>query len=127
MPWILRSAEIFSSGDGKFVAAPSMKSSRDEPTVTTLKDGKLLIVGGDSSSAEIYDPASNTFTETGAMASSRHGQAATLLRDGAVLIAGGGFEKLEVYDPATESSSSPASSVTIGCITPRRCSMTASF
>ena len=32
MPWILRSAEIFNSGDGKFVAAPSMKYSRDDPT-----------------------------------------------------------------------------------------------
>src|SRR5258708_15180729 len=31
MPWILRSGEIFNSGNGKFVAAPSMKYSRDEP------------------------------------------------------------------------------------------------
>ncbi|MGC1398603.1 Kelch repeat-containing protein, partial [Candidatus Binatus sp.] len=100
MPWILRSAEIFNSGNGKFVAVPSTKSPRDEPTVTALKNGDLLIVGGDSPSAEIYDPASNTFSETGAMAASRHGQSATLLRDGRVLIAGGGFEKLELYDPA---------------------------
>ncbi|HWJ40586.1 MAG TPA: kelch repeat-containing protein, partial [Candidatus Limnocylindrales bacterium] len=100
MPWILRSAEVFNSGDGKFVAAPSMKYSRDEPTVTPLQNGKVLIVGGDSPSAELYDPASNTFAETGAMASSRHGQTATLLRDGGVLVAGGGFLKLEVYDPA---------------------------
>ena len=100
MPWILRSAEIFNSGDGKFVAAPSMKVSRDEPTATTLQNGKVLIVGGDSTTAELYDPASNTFAETGAMASSRHGQTATLLRDGGVLIAGGGFQKLEIYDPA---------------------------
>jgi len=100
MPWILRSTEVFNSGDGKFVAAPSMKSSRDEPTVTPLENGKLLIVGGDSPSAEIYDPASNTFSDTGAMASSRHGQTATLLRGGRVLIAGGGVQKLEVYDPA---------------------------
>ena len=56
MPWILSSAEIFNSGDGKFVAAPSMKSSRDEPTVTALQNGKVLIVGGDSPTAELYDP-----------------------------------------------------------------------
>src|SRR5258708_4880036 len=80
MPWILRSAEIFNSGNGKFVAAPSMKYSRDEPTVTPLQNGKVLIVGGDSPSAELYDPASNTFAETGAMASSRHGHTATSLR-----------------------------------------------
>src|SRR5258708_5483938 len=100
MPWILRSAEIFNSGDGKFVMAPSMKYSRDEPTLTALENGKVLIVGGDSAAAELYDPASNTFSETGTMASSRRGQTATLLRNGSVLIAGGGFQKLEVYDPA---------------------------
>ena len=101
MPWILRSAEIFNSGDGKFVAAASMKYSRDDPTATTLQNDKVLIVGGDSPTAELYDPSSNTFAETGAMASSRHGQTATLLRNGSVLIAGGGFLKVEVYDPAT--------------------------
>src|SRR5580700_6409995 len=101
MPWVLGSAEIFDSGTGKFTAAPNMKDSRDDPTLTTLQNGKVLIVGGASPAAELYDPASNTFAETGAMASSRHGQTATLLRSGRVLIAGGGFQKVEVYDPAT--------------------------
>ena len=100
MPWILRSAEIFNSGNGKFVVAPSMKDARDDPTATTLQNDKVLIVGGASPAAELYDPATNAFAETGAMASSRHGQTATLLRDGGVLIAGGGFQKLEIYDPA---------------------------
>jgi len=101
MPWILRSAEIFNSGNGKFVPAPSMKASRDDPTATTLQNDRVLIVGGDSPAAELYDPATNAFAETGAMAASRHGQTATLLRDGGVLIAGGGFQKLEIYDPAS--------------------------
>ena len=48
MPWVLRSAEIFDSGSGKFTAAPSMKDSRDEPTLTTLQNGKVLVVGGAS-------------------------------------------------------------------------------
>src|SRR5277367_2521430 len=99
MPWVVRSAEIFNAGDGKFVAAPSMKESRDDPTATTLQNDKVLIVGGASPAAELYDPATNAFAETGAMLSSRHGQTATLLRDGGVLIAGGGFQKLEIYDP----------------------------
>lgn len=96
MPWILRSAEIFNSGNGKFVPAPSMKASRDDPTATTLQNDKVLVVGGDSPAAELYDPATNAFAETGAMAASRHGQTATLMRDGGVLIAGGGFQKLEI-------------------------------
>ena len=100
MPWVVRSAEIFSSSEGKFVSAPSMKFPRDGPTATMLETGKVLIVGGESSTAELYDPASNTFSETGSMAWSRHGQTATLLRKGGVLIAGGGFLKVEVYDPA---------------------------
>ncbi|HXM89396.1 MAG TPA: hypothetical protein VN916_08060, partial [Candidatus Acidoferrum sp.] len=101
MPWVLRSTEIFNSGNGKFVAAPNMKDSRDDPTATTLQNDQVLIVGGASPAAELYDPASNKFTETGAMASSRHGQTATLLRDGGVLIAGGGYQKVEVYDPVS--------------------------
>ena len=127
MPWILRSAEIFDSGTGKFTVAPNMKYSRDEPTLTALQNGKVLIVGGASPAAELYDPKSNAFEETGAMASSRHGQTATLLRSGRVLIAGGGFQKLDIYDPAVASFSSPASSTTIACTTPRRCSVMASF
>ena len=46
MPWVLRSVETFSSGDGKFVLAPAMQVSRDGPTATTLQNGKVLVVGG---------------------------------------------------------------------------------
>ena len=96
MPWILRSSEIFNSGNGKFVVGPSMKAARDDPTATTLQDNRVLIVGGDSPAAELYDPTTNAFAETGAMASSRHGQTATLLRDGGVLIAGGEIGRAHV-------------------------------
>ncbi|MGH7932462.1 MAG: Kelch repeat-containing protein, partial [Candidatus Binataceae bacterium] len=103
MPWILQSTEIFDPGSGHFNAGASMKTPRDEPTATLLRNGKVLIVGGGESGAELYDPHTNTFAATADMLESRYGQTATLLRNGKVLICGGGSRRAELYDPATGS------------------------
>ena len=64
-------------------------------TVTLLKNGKVLVGGGDDAtsgtrrSAEVYDPLAGTFTATGNMITARDGHIAILLPDGKVLIAGG--------------------------------------
>ena len=88
---------------------------RSEHTATTLKDGRVLIVGGVGtgwtflSDAEIYDPASGRFTPVGKMSVPRESHTATLLTDGRVLITGGHkdrrsamtiFSKSEVFDPS---------------------------
>jgi hypothetical protein len=82
-------------------------------SATVLRDGRVLIVGGntaldtDTAIAEIFDPASNTFSPTGSLNTPRHGHSATLLPDGRVLvIAGynrpnGWLSDAEIYDPAT--------------------------
>ena len=84
-------------------------------SVTLLRDGKVLVAGGDelvegidTASAELYDPGSGTWTATGSMTTPRSGQTATLLPDGKVLAAGGGWQadqwtrlaSAELYDPA---------------------------
>lgn len=91
----------------------SMSAARAAHTVTTLNDGRVLIVGGyvpgnePTTQAEIYDPATNRFERTGALQTARAGHVAVLLHDGTVLIAGGvgtGWSFLssaERYDPAT--------------------------
>ena len=56
MPWILPSAEILDPRDGRFSSAAKMKTPRDEPTATLLRNGKVLVVGGGESGAELYDP-----------------------------------------------------------------------
>jgi N-acetylneuraminic acid mutarotase len=78
---------------------------------TLLRDGTVLLAGGDRSQVrdEIYDPGAGTWTPTRSMADWRFDFSATLLRDGRVLVAGGrtaaGVEErlatAELYDPAT--------------------------
>ena len=86
---------------------------RQGMTATLLKNGQVLIAGGDSARntsqliAELYDPATNTFTPTGNLNSGRMAHTATLLDDGKVLLVGGssGNDKIlasaEIYDPGT--------------------------
>jgi WD40 repeat protein len=100
-PWLLLSTEMFDPAAGVFETGPRMTVSRDEPTTTLLSDGKVLIVGGGTSSAELFDPAADKFVVTGEMVESRYGQSATLLNNGNVLIAGGGAKRTELYDPRT--------------------------
>ena len=102
-----------------------MTDVRSFDTATLLQDGKVLIVGGLSSSsgsgssgidpatqtAELYDPSSGTFTKlTAPLVAPRALHTATLLQDGKVLIAGGldtggsagMLASAELYDPATQ-------------------------
>src|SRR5436853_5875150 len=83
---------------GTFTTRGDMTTARVNHTATLLRDGRVLIVGGDrTGTAELYDPATGTFTPTG-NGIAGHGSftdffngpsTATLLPDGRVLIAGG--------------------------------------
>ncbi len=89
-----------------------LAQAREGNSATLLRNGKVLIAGGDSgrspmiAAAELYDPVNHSFTTTGKMAYPRGGHEATALADGKVLITGGMddlrvISKAEVYDPAT--------------------------
>ena len=115
--FVILSGQLIAQSSGTFVATGRMTTPRMGNTATLLKDGRVLITGGQSvdvhgkgtylASAEVYDPSSGTFTPTGDMTTSRCSHTATLLADGRVLIAGGLPEvwafpsSSEVYDPAT--------------------------
>ena len=97
---------------GGFTAPYSTASPRLHHTATGLKDGRVLIAGGELGyetlkSAEIYDPVSRSFSAVGDMTIARQNHAATLLPDGRVLITGGagyyygGLASAEIFDPAT--------------------------
>ncbi len=89
-----------------------MGVARSGHTATLLNDGRLLVVGGNSSggvtrSVEIFDPATGRWSPAAPLFDfTRTGHTATLLRDGRVLVVGGefrggGFSSNQIYDPAT--------------------------
>jgi hypothetical protein len=112
---VLASAELYDSNTRRFIPTGAMTVARMGQTITMLRDGRVLIVGGvrnigfrsELSSAEIYDPATGSFSATGSMRTPREGHTATMLRDGRVLIVGGSdngthtLDSAEIYDPAS--------------------------
>jgi N-acetylneuraminic acid mutarotase len=94
----------------------TMHHERVGHTATLLKNGLVLIAGGDSNggeavlaAAELYNPSTGKFTVTGSMHFGREGHRATLLNNGMVLITGGyspftttgTLSSAELYNPAT--------------------------
>jgi len=102
---------LFDPATGRFSITGSLSTRRANATATRLRDGRVLVAGGDNdtgllASAELYDLATGKFSSTGSMLSPREFDTATLLEDGRVLILGGigkgGYlASAELYDPAT--------------------------
>src|SRR5947208_1276318 len=103
----LSSAEIFdpaNPGAGFRVLSATMGAARAGHTATLLKDGTVLIAGGDvAGTAEIFDPTTETFSSTLlTMAAPRIGHTATLFSNDSVLLAGGNTDSMELFTPADQ-------------------------
>jgi hypothetical protein len=117
---VVGAAELFDHKTGTFVSAGT--ESRDLHTATLLRNGKVLLIGGETgwtgippspnvtASADLYDPATGVFQATGKMTTERESHTATLLGDGRVLVTGGArlqgttwvtLQSAEIYDPAS--------------------------
>jgi hypothetical protein len=104
-------AELYDPKTGRFEYTGKLMAPRQGFTATLLKNGRVLIAGGDSARntsqliAELYDPATKTFTPTGNLNQGRMAHTATFLNDGRVLLVGGSasngdvLSSAELYDP----------------------------
>jgi N-acetylneuraminic acid mutarotase len=111
----LASAELYDPSSGSWSPIASLVEGQygAESSATLLLDGRVLVVGGASStkvvaSAELYDPSKGTWTATASMTETRLGHTATRLPNGTVLVAGGyrasaggtsWLASAELYDP----------------------------
>ncbi|HLJ69309.1 MAG TPA: hypothetical protein VKX16_18290, partial [Chloroflexota bacterium] len=97
------------------IAIPAHERLGD--TVTVLKDGRVLVLGGVSdgmlgpfgdgptSLARLYDPRSGSWTIAADLPTPIYGSVTTLLPDGRVLVVGGSLSNVltaELYDPADD-------------------------
>lgn len=117
------SVDIYDPVTNTITSAAPMNVKRLSHNGATLRDGRVLVLGGRTtnvgatpgagilSSAEIYDPATNTWTYTGSMNAARRSAASVVLNDGRVLVTGGADRAgataalpksaCEIYDPST--------------------------
>ena len=114
------SAEIYDPTANRWLATAPMAQYRLDQTVTLLRDGRVVVVGGQDGlisfdSAEIYDPRQDRWFPAAPMVTARYGHVATLLANGDVLVSGGTYQTVvpsnssaplastEIYDPTLDS------------------------
>lgn len=106
------SAEIYDPATGRFTLTSPMSVPRYKHGMALLKDGRVLVIGGQSegafgprlASTEIYDPATRKFIRGPEMKYARYKliQGVATLKDGQVLVAGGA-DQPEMYDAEVNS------------------------
>jgi galactose oxidase-like protein/Kelch motif protein len=117
-PTGLTDAEVYTPDKGTWQPVGSLSLGRHNHTATPLRDGRVLIAGGNvydddaTKSVELFDLASHVFTVTTSLAVERFDHGAVLLTSGQVLVvagtAGGGsphfapLNSTEVYSPTTD-------------------------
>ena len=100
LPGYLTRAQIYdpaaTATPAMFTSDAELKDARANHTSTLLKDGHVLVCGGDNglnalNSCEIYIPASGTgsFEDAASMFATRTHDTATMLKDGRIFMAGG--------------------------------------
>jgi hypothetical protein len=103
---------------GAWVDVGPMPNRRAGPMVVRLKDGRVLVAGGETTSdgrcksnADIFDPDTNSWSRAAAMHRDRCAAEGVLLRNGTVLVVGGVglvdgmshyWRLTEIYHPATD-------------------------
>ncbi len=109
----IATAELYNPATGSWTNTGSMNFSREYNTLTLLRNGKVLAVGGGAganvlASVESYDPSTGLWTTNSPLKFARESHSATLLPNGQVMVAGGEgsmfspIASVELYDPAND-------------------------
>lgn len=81
--------DLFDPVTNLFAPVASMNFGRSLHAQVTLRDGRVVVIGGAQNTAEIFDPATNTWTEaTGRLPGTLKDTKAFELYDGRVFVAG---------------------------------------
>ena len=92
------------TGGLDFAATTPMAFAHYGQSATRLADGRVVVVGGNTTQTELYDPTVATWTTQGATAATHTSHGAALLPDGRLLVVGGtqfAQPTAELFDPAT--------------------------
>ena len=94
----LSSAEEFNPTTATWTQVSPMNDSRDGASAAALKNGMVLVMGGESvdqgtrrslATSEVFDPAKDVWDPGGSMSCPRSGAGAVVLSDGSVLVVAG--------------------------------------
>ena len=111
--------ELYDPATETWSATGSLNVARAEARAVRLLDGRVALLGGETTSAysypvqttqvEIYDPATGVWSLAGNLQIGRQNTAAALLHDGTILMVDGlvgvsGTMSCEIYDPSTQTS-----------------------
>ena len=110
----LNDAARYDLAADRWLSSAPLPTPRAFHSATRLRDGRVLVVGGDTTdgkpldTADIYDPATDRWSQAGLVGSPRQWPASILLADGRVLVVGGeggrysgALRSAELYDPVT--------------------------
>ena len=92
------------TGGLDFTATAPMASAHYGQSATRLADGRVVVVGGNTTQTELYDPTTAAWTTAGATAATHTSHGAVVMPDGRLLVAGGtqfAQPTAELFDPAT--------------------------
>ena len=92
------------TGGLDFTATTPMAFTHYGQSATRLADGRVVVVGGNTTQTELFDPVAATWTTQGTTAATHTSHGAVLLPDGRILVVGGtqfAQPAAELFDPAT--------------------------
>lgn len=101
--------DIYDPATNKFTAVASMNAGRSLHAQVTLRDGRVVVIGGAQKDAEVYDPTTNTWTTSNnTLATTLKDTKAFELFDGRVFVPGGQdtangltTDETQFFDPDT--------------------------